>query len=62
VVAYEMTVLVTRAGDVLTPVSGPSSKPLSRHERPTSPEAVKNRWSWSGKHRQEANSSRAGQA
>jgi hypothetical protein len=26
-VAYEMPVLVTRAGDVLTPASGPSSKP-----------------------------------
>jgi hypothetical protein len=30
-----MTVLVTRAGDVLTPSLGPSSKPPSRHEHPT---------------------------
>jgi ribosomal protein L2 len=29
VVAYGMTVLVTRAGDVLTPASRPSSKPPS---------------------------------
>jgi predicted regulator of Ras-like GTPase activity (Roadblock/LC7/MglB family) len=31
VVAYEMTVLVTRTGHVLPPASGPSSKPPSRH-------------------------------
>ena len=34
VVAYEMTVLVSRTGDVLTPACGPSSKPPSRHEHP----------------------------
>jgi uncharacterized protein len=36
VVAYQMAMLVTRVGDVLTPACGPSSKPPSRHERPTS--------------------------
>jgi uncharacterized protein len=36
VVAYQMAMLVTRVGDVLTPSLRPSSKPPSRHERPTS--------------------------
>jgi uncharacterized protein len=34
VVAYEMTVLVSRTGEVLTPACGPSSKPPSRGEHP----------------------------
>jgi hypothetical protein len=34
VVAYEMTVLVSRTGDVLTPACGPSSRPPSRDEHP----------------------------
>jgi hypothetical protein len=36
VVAYQMAVLVTRVGDVLTPACGPNCRPPSRHERPTS--------------------------
>jgi uncharacterized protein len=36
-VAYEMTLLVSRTGDVLPPGCGPSSKPPSRHEHPPSP-------------------------
>ena len=32
VVAYEMAVLVARVGDVLTPASGPNSRPFSRLE------------------------------
>jgi hypothetical protein len=35
VVAYQMAMLVTRTGDVLTPACGPSSRPPSRHEHPT---------------------------
>ena len=33
-VGYEMAVLVTRVGDVLTPGCGPSSKPSCQHEHP----------------------------
>jgi uncharacterized protein len=51
VVAYEMTVLVTRAGDVLTPSLRPSSKPPSRHEPPTIPRRPKDHWSSSVLHR-----------
>jgi hypothetical protein len=62
VVAYGMTVLVTRAGDVLTPASRPSSKPpsaMSTQHPPWRP--VKDRWSSSVPDRQEANRSRARQ-
>jgi hypothetical protein len=62
VVAYGMTVLVTRAGDVLTPSLQAELQAALRHEHPTSPwRPVKDRWSSSVPDRQEANSSRARQ-